>query len=50
VPLAHYGVDLRVSSLMVELRRDIYMDEETGAARSGSLALLASALAGLATA
>lgn len=27
VPLRHYGCDLRVSSLMIELRRDSYLDE-----------------------
>lgn len=30
VPLKHYGQDSRVSSLMVEIRRDIYMDEISG--------------------
>lgn len=28
VPLKHYGQDDRVSSLMLEIRRDIYMDEK----------------------
>ncbi|HVL80085.1 MAG TPA: N-formylglutamate amidohydrolase [Actinomycetota bacterium] len=31
VPLRHYRQDPRVSSLMVEVRRDLYMDEATGA-------------------
>lgn len=30
VPLKHYGSDARVSSLMFEIRRDMYMDELTG--------------------
>lgn len=30
VPLKHYGQDSRVSSLMVEIRRDMYMDEVSG--------------------
>lgn len=29
VPLAHFGRDERVSSVMIELRRDVYIDEET---------------------
>jgi N-formylglutamate amidohydrolase len=27
VPLRHYGKDPRVSALMIELRRDVYLDE-----------------------
>ena len=34
VPLVHFGRDARVRSLMIELRRDTYMDEASGA-RSG---------------
>lgn len=33
VPLAHYQRDRRASALMVEVRRDLYMDEETGLRR-----------------
>lgn len=30
VPMAHYQNDNRVSALMIEVRRDLYMDESTG--------------------
>ena len=30
VPNAFYGRDARVQSVMIELRRDLYMDERTG--------------------
>ncbi len=30
VPLKHYGKDLRVNSIMIEVRRDLYMDEASG--------------------
>jgi N-formylglutamate deformylase len=30
VPLKFYGKDKRVSSIMIELKRKLYMDEETG--------------------
>ncbi len=30
VPNAFYGLDLRVQSVMIEVRRDLYMDERTG--------------------
>jgi N-formylglutamate amidohydrolase len=29
-PMKHYGKEKRVHSLMIEVRRDLYMDEETG--------------------
>ncbi|WP_456825968.1 N-formylglutamate amidohydrolase [Cellulomonas sp. P5_E12] len=51
VPLTHYGTDARVASLMVELRRDAYLDEATVRATAGfdevvtRLALLVDALA-----
>ncbi|WP_067567909.1 N-formylglutamate amidohydrolase [Nocardia acidivorans] len=46
VPLAHYGIDRRVSALMVEIRRDTYMYEPGGAPGPG-LEHLARALASL---
>lgn len=30
VPLKHYGKDPRVQLIMIEVRRDLYMDETTG--------------------
>ncbi|MFI8823702.1 N-formylglutamate amidohydrolase [Streptomyces sp. NPDC053431] len=39
VPLAHYGRDGRVSALMVEIRRDLYMTEPGGPAGPGARAL-----------
>ncbi|MFJ9813091.1 N-formylglutamate amidohydrolase [Streptomyces sp. NPDC101158] len=39
VPLAHYERDARVSALMVELRRDLYMTEPGGPAGPGARAL-----------
>jgi N-formylglutamate amidohydrolase len=30
VPNAYYGQDQRVQSVMIEVRRDLYMDERTG--------------------
>ena len=36
VPLAHYGHDPRVGSLMLEIRRDLYMDEDTLALHDGA--------------
>jgi len=30
VPMAHYRRDLRVHAIMIEVRRDLYMDERTG--------------------
>ncbi|MFI6059197.1 N-formylglutamate amidohydrolase [Streptomyces sp. NPDC051286] len=49
VPLKHYGTDPRVSALMIEIRRDVYMSEPGGPAGPG-LTALASALATLVTA
>jgi N-formylglutamate amidohydrolase len=46
VPLEHYGRDTRVSALMVEIRRDVYMKEPGGPAGPG-LDALAAALAEL---
>ncbi|MFD7612597.1 N-formylglutamate amidohydrolase [Streptomyces sp. NPDC059828] len=46
VPLQYYRRDLRVSALMVEIRRDLYMDEPGGTA-GPCLKRLASALADL---
>jgi N-formylglutamate amidohydrolase len=48
VPTRFYGRDARVRSLMVELRRDLYMDETTGERSVGfaaSLALVTALLA-----
>ncbi len=33
VPMKHYGKDRRVTSIMVEVNRRLYMDERTGAKR-----------------
>jgi N-formylglutamate amidohydrolase len=46
VPLDHYEKDPRVSALMIEIRRDVYMTEPGGPAGPG-LTALASALAEL---
>jgi N-formylglutamate amidohydrolase len=35
VPLRHFGRDSRVTSLMVEVRRDVIMDESTGEPHDG---------------
>ncbi|MGR4880257.1 N-formylglutamate amidohydrolase [Streptomyces sp. LARHCF249] len=41
VPLEYYGRDSRVSALMVEIRRDVYMSEPGGPAGPGLVALAA---------
>lgn len=46
VPLKHYGMDRRVSALMIEIRRDLYMAEPGGQPGPG-LQPLAEALAAL---
>ncbi|MFF9315525.1 N-formylglutamate amidohydrolase [Streptomyces sp. NPDC014748] len=46
VPLAHYGTDPKVSALMIEIRRDVYMSEPGGPAGPG-LDALADAVARL---
>ncbi|MFE7773525.1 N-formylglutamate amidohydrolase [Streptomyces sp. NPDC057445] len=46
VPLEYYGKDRRVSALMIEIRRDVYMEEPGGPAGTG-LTALATALADL---
>jgi N-formylglutamate amidohydrolase len=46
VPLRHYGEDRRVSALMIEIRRDVYMTEPGGPAGPG-LGALGKALAEL---
>lgn len=38
VPLEYYGKDNRASSLMIEVRRDLYMNETTGKPRGDYLA------------
>jgi predicted N-formylglutamate amidohydrolase len=37
VPLAFYGTDLRVSSVMIELRRDTYLSDPGGVARVAAM-------------
>ncbi|MET7911987.1 N-formylglutamate amidohydrolase [Streptomyces avermitilis] len=49
VPLKYYGNDPRVSALMIEIRRDVYMSEPGGPAGPG-LSRVAAALAELAEA
>ncbi|MGA4862484.1 N-formylglutamate amidohydrolase [Streptomyces lavendulocolor] len=46
VPLRYYGRDARVGALMVEIRRDLYLDER-GAPRDAAVGALGRALAGL---
>lgn len=47
VPLAHYGEDHRVRSIMLEVRRDLYMDEMSGQPDDDALRHLGAALARL---
>jgi hypothetical protein len=47
MPLAHYGTDLRVRSIMLEVRRDLYMNEASGAPVEGALRAPGAALAHL---
>jgi N-formylglutamate deformylase len=49
VPLAHWGTARNVSSMMIEIRRDLYMDELTGTPRPESLSALGAALGDLCT-
>jgi N-formylglutamate amidohydrolase len=44
VPLKHYQSELRVRSIMLEIRRDIYMDEATGEGREADIAALGECL------
>lgn len=37
VPLGYYGTDARVTALMIEIRRDVYMSEPGGALTSGAV-------------
>ena len=46
VPLRHYGIDVRVSSVMIELRRDTYLTDPA-APNPGSIARLGRNLASL---
>ena len=41
VPLRHYSIDTNVSAVMIEARRDLYMDESFGAVESGIRSLAA---------
>lgn len=50
VPLKHFGRDPRVQSVMLELRRDQYMDERTGDLDGGAVDALGDAIARLARA
>ena len=47
VPLPYLGRDRRVQALMIELRRDLYMDEETGERLPGVAACAAAVQAAL---
>lgn len=47
VPLEHYRVERRVEALMLEIRRDVYLDESTGVLLPGRVEELGGALASL---
>jgi N-formylglutamate amidohydrolase len=47
VPLRHYGTDLRVSSVMIEIRRDLYLDEASGAPIAPGVHAMADAVSNL---
>lgn len=49
VPLKHYGTDARVSSVMLEIRRDVYMDEATVSPKPQAFSQLQSSLQTLVT-
>jgi predicted N-formylglutamate amidohydrolase len=40
VPLEQFGTDQRVHSVMIEIRRDLYMDEATGEPNGDALEVL----------
>lgn len=40
VPMAHYGIDLRVAAIMIELRRDVYLGDPTGPVAAALAALV----------
>ena len=40
VPLEQYGTDQRVHSVMIEISRDLYMDEATGEPNGGAIEAL----------
>jgi len=44
VPLEQYGIDQRVKSVMIEIRRDLYMDEATGEPKVDVIKALAAML------
>ena len=47
VPLEHYRRDARVQSVMLEIRRDMYMDEATGARNTKRVSDIGASLAAL---
>lgn len=48
VPMAYYGRDARVSSIMVQVKRGLYMDERTGERWAGFGAVVESLVSVLA--